>query len=362
MTVCPIETIFLEERPLLDVRAPVEYQKGAFPTAVNLPLLDDQQRTQVGICYKRDGQEAAIQLGERLLTPEMRQTRIAQWSDFAMQNPGGYLYCFRGGKRSRYTQQWLRENSIDYPLVPGGYKKMRTYLLEQLERYSSTLPFVLVSGKTGSGKTDLLSRLPHYVDLEALARHRGSSFGATHTSQPSIINFENSLAIELLKAAHKKPGTVYLEDEGKLIGRLAVPDTLRSTMLSLPCVLLIESIERRVEVSSRTYIAELLNEYCRIYGTEEGTTRFINHHKTALQKIKKRFGTQKLELAIKEFDTGMQLLQREGHMRGFNKYIELLLTQYYDPMYEYQFRSKNRKVLFSGNFKEIVDWCNDRNT
>ena len=96
--------------------------------------MSDDERAQVGICYKQQGQEAAIELGHQLVSGELKAQRLAQWADFAEQHPQGYLYCFRGGLRSQTVQRWLREAGIDYPLVIGGYKAMRRFLLEELER------------------------------------------------------------------------------------------------------------------------------------------------------------------------------------------------------------------------------------
>ena len=93
--------LFLEDVPLMDTRAPVEFARGAFPTAANLPIMTGEERHQVGICYKEHGQAAAIELGHRLVSGDTRDARIAGWCDFARQHPDGYLYCFRGGLRSR---------------------------------------------------------------------------------------------------------------------------------------------------------------------------------------------------------------------------------------------------------------------
>lgn len=351
------QTIFLEDRPLLDVRAPCEYQKGAFAHSVNCPILDDRQREQVGLCYKENGQQQAIELGHQLITPKIKEQLVLQWTTFAASNPHGFLYCFRGGKRSQFAQSWLRDHGIEYPLVPGGYKQMRNYLLDQLELHANTLPLVLVSGKTGSGKTELLPKLPCHIDLEALANHRGSSFGAVLTPQPTTINFENNLSVELLKLASVHPTTIYLEDEGKLIGRLAVPQPLRERMLHLPCVLLEESIDTRICVSEKDYISGLLNRYCDQHGSDKGTTLFVDHHKKALQKISKRFGTEQVNQAEAAFDHGMHCYLKDRHTKGFYEYIKILLLHYYDPMYEYQFNSKNRKVLFKGTADDIIQWC-----
>src|SRR5690606_29178411 len=100
-------TLFLGELPLMDVRAPIEFQKGAFPHAVNLPLMNDQERHEVGVCYKRHGQESAVALGHKLVSGDIRAERIAAWVQFAQARPAGYLYCLRGGHRARIAQEWL---------------------------------------------------------------------------------------------------------------------------------------------------------------------------------------------------------------------------------------------------------------
>ncbi len=142
---------------MMDMRAPLEFAKGAFPGAHSLPLMTDEERAAVGRCYKREGQQAAITLGHELVSGEVKARRLAAWVDFARRHPSGYLYCFRGGLRSQTVQQWLREAGIDYPLVLGGYKAMRRFLLEELERSVAAADIVLVAGKTGTGKTRVIN-------------------------------------------------------------------------------------------------------------------------------------------------------------------------------------------------------------
>ncbi|MDH3992263.1 MAG: tRNA 2-selenouridine(34) synthase MnmH, partial [Gammaproteobacteria bacterium] len=151
---------------MMDMRAPTEFLRGAFPHAHSLPLMSDEERAQVGTCYKQQGQEAAIELGHQLVSGETKERRLARWCDFAREHPQGYLYCFRGGLRSQTVQQWLLEQGIDYPRVQGGYKAMRRFLLEELDRSVAQSDIVLISGKTGTGKTRVISRLQRSIDLE----------------------------------------------------------------------------------------------------------------------------------------------------------------------------------------------------
>jgi len=232
--------IFTGDTPLLDVRADVEFTKGAFPNSVNIPILDDEQRRLVGTCYKEQSAEAAYELGRDLMTPEIQAQRIHDWTKFAEANPNGYLYCFRGGSRSHIAQQELKKVGIDYPLVEGGYKAMRTFLIEDLETSIKELPLVMIGGRTGSGKTHLLKRLSRSVDLEALVNHKGSAFGRQVDEETTQINFENSLAIDFLQLRTAAPHeTVYIEEEGSRIGRRTLPQTMYRAMVDrLPTIML----------------------------------------------------------------------------------------------------------------------------
>lgn len=353
--------LFVANTPLIDVRAPVEFARGAFPGAVNLPLLDDQQRELVGKRYKESGQQAAIALGESLVTVEIRQHRLDIWCDFLQQHPQARLYCFRGGLRSKITQQWLSEAGVTVPRVRGGYKRMRQYLLGEIERCSEELPLVVLGGRTGSGKTRLLLRLSRYIDLEGLAGHRGSSFGRMARSQPATIDFENALAIELLRqrieadaALQKKP--VFLEDEAKLIGRVAVPEVLRERMAIMPVVILEESLERRIEVARGDYVDELLENYQVSLGEEAGFFAWIEHHRQSLLRIRKRLGGSRTKEASALLERAVELHSRKGVKQGYDAFIAFLLTHYYDPMYDYQLSRKQRPVVFRGNAQAIYQW------
>ena len=180
-------TLFLQGVPLLDVRAPLEFRKGAFPGAVNQPLMNDVERQKVGTCYTRQGAQAAIELGHQLVSGALREARIAAWAGFAQTHPQGYLYCFRGGLRSQIAQQWLKEAGIAYPRVSGGYKAMRTFLLETIEAALTECDWVLVGGLTGTGKTDVLAQVGGALDLEHHATLPGGAGlqCARHAPPPS---------------------------------------------------------------------------------------------------------------------------------------------------------------------------------
>ena len=126
--------LFLNDVPLMDMRAPVEFVQGAFPMSESHPLMSDTERQAVGTCYKEQGQEAALNLGHSLVNGELKAARVAEWKAFCEANPTGYLYCFRGGLRSQISQQWLKEAGIDFPYVEGGYKALRRFLRSEERR------------------------------------------------------------------------------------------------------------------------------------------------------------------------------------------------------------------------------------
>ena len=117
--------ILASDTPLIDVRAPVEFSQSAMPAAINLPLMNDEERAAVGTCYKRQGPEAALALGHKLVQGDLRASRTQAWLEACARYPHGYLCCARGGQRSHIVQQWLKEAGVDYPLIVGGYKALR---------------------------------------------------------------------------------------------------------------------------------------------------------------------------------------------------------------------------------------------
>ena len=206
-------TLLLQGAPLLDVRAPVEFAGGSLPSATNRPLLTDAERHLVGKRYKERGEGAAIELGNDLVRDRVREERVGGWAGFCRDHPtGGYLCCHRGGLRSRTAQDWIEgEIGVRYPLVEGGYKALRRFLIDELTRAldPAAADLVVVGGRTGSGKTRAIEALGNgcSVDLEGLARHRGSAFGRIpeDPDQPSQVAFENGVAIAFLRVLDGYP-------------------------------------------------------------------------------------------------------------------------------------------------------------
>ena len=351
-----IKSLLLEEAPLLDVRAPGEFSEGAAPCASNIPLMNDRERHKVGLCYSESGQEAAIELGHQLVSGEVKAERVEGWLSFVKRHPNARLYCSRGGLRSRIAQQWLHEAGATVPRVTGGYKAIRRFLLDDLEARCPDLSLIVVSGRTGTGKTRLLHELPNPVDLEGLAAHRGSSFGRMLQPQPTQVDFENALAVDLIKADRPAGNPIYVEDESHLIGRRVLPTALQQRMASAPLMILEQPLETRVEFILQDYVIDMSRAYMERDGAEAGFAVFREFLLGSLSRIRKRLGGlrhQQLEGVMTE---ALDAQERNGDLDGHRAWIMTLLNDYYDPMYDYQLSRKQGAIAARGSYEELLNW------
>ncbi|VXD01533.1 tRNA 2-selenouridine/geranyl-2-thiouridine synthase [Pseudomonas sp. 8Z] len=354
--------LFLHDRPMMDTRAPVEFVKGAFPGVVNLPLMTDIERQKVGTCYKQQGQQAAIELGHQLVSGITKAERIEAWAAFARANPDGYLYCFRGGLRSQIVQQWLKsEAGIDYPRVAGGYKAMRNFLLHTTDQAVQECEFVLVGGMTGTGKTEVISQLGNALDLENHANHRGSSFGKHASAQPAQIDFENALAIDLLKRRARGQQQFVLEDEARLIGRCSLPLPLYQGMQQYPLVWLEDSVENRVSRILQAYVVDLCAEFVALQGEQAGFETFAARLRESLANITRRLGGERYQRLAAIMDQALAEQAHDGQVETHRGWIEALLVEYYDPMYVFQRESKASRIEFAGEQEAVVAYLSQRN-
>ncbi len=328
-----------EARPLIDLRAPVEFERGALPSAVNLPLLSDTERDAVGKCYKSLGQAAAIELGEQLVSGSRRAERIEGWLSFVRAHSNTALYCWRGGLRSQTVQSWLAEAGCHLPRVAGGFKALRAACLAAIER-ASTRPLLVLGGRTGSGKTALLQNLDAAVDLEGLANHRGSAFGGSLETQPPPIGFENALAVELLR--RETQPRLLLEDEGRTIGRIALPESLHRAMQQAPLVVIEVPREVRARHIAVEYVAAPL-------ASGVGKQVLANELLGATDRIRKRLGGDRHTTMRAMIEAAFADNDLEAHA----EWIDQLLHWYYDPMYDHQLQAKNSRIVARGSAEEL---------
>ncbi len=343
--------IALGQAQIIDVRAAIEFNKGSLENAINIPLLNDLQREQVGIIYKKKGHEAAYQKGLELVSGEIKSRLLDDLSKALTQNPDSIVMCFRGGERSRIVQEWIyKELGIKVPRIKGGFKAMRNFLIQSMEIENLNFDFYLLAGHTGCGKTLAIKKCDKAIDLEALANHRGSSFGAYLTPQPTQIEFEHKLAYQLLAKTENEQKIVILEKEGKMIGRNRLPEGFYQKMLNSPIIVLQTSLEERVQITYDDYVEKDLAKYIKIY-PDKGQQIWQEKMEQSIQNLTKRLGAERTNKVLELFQTATKK-DREAH----KDWIELLLADYYDPMYSYQRSKWQAEVIFEGNQQAVLEF------
>ncbi|MBL6804556.1 MAG: tRNA 2-selenouridine(34) synthase MnmH [Pseudomonadales bacterium] len=345
--------LLLDSTPLIDVRAECEYLDGHIPNSHNLPLLTDPERAQVGTCYKKKGQDAAIALGHELVCGDVKRRRVDAWVEFITANPSAVILCFRGGLRSQTAQTWLAQRGFELPRISGGYKALRRHLMQTTIRVADKKEIIIVAGKTGTGKTHLINKITDSVDLEGIANHRGSAFGKRVSAQPSQVVFENRLALELLRREQRDSTALFLEDESRAIGSLSVPLELHRAMNLAPIIQVEEPLEFRVETILNDYIVSNLTDFVRL-DANKGKDLFAESLLDSLDKIRKRLGGER-HSALRM--TMSAALNNDNDLDQHRAWIRGLLVDYYDPMYEYQMTKKQQRVAFKGDSRAVLDWA-----
>ncbi len=350
--------LLLQNTPMIDVRAPVEFAKGALPCAVNMPFINDHERHLIGICYKEKGQQAAINLGHELVNGEKKDQRVRTWQQFVAQHPHAVLYCARGGLRSKLSQQWLADSGITCTRVEGGFKSLRAFLLQYLQHACRTASFTILSGMTGTGKTDIIKTLNTGIDLEGHANHKGSSFGRPLTQQPAQIDFENSLILALLNAREKYPNQrLILEDENRSIGGLHLPEMLKELMNRSNKVVIDLPLEERIEKLWQEYVVQRYHETIT-QNPMGGEQAFADYLIDSLLRVQKRLGNHRTNqiLAL------MQVAIQKQHIDNFSSHrdwLKAITVDYYDPMYLYQLNKRKDRVVFKGDHQSVLLWLQE---
>ncbi|TYB30764.1 MAG: tRNA 2-selenouridine(34) synthase MnmH, partial [Candidatus Mcinerneyibacterium aminivorans] len=338
--------IVVEDIPLIDVRSPKEFRKGSFPNTVNLPLMNNEERHKVGKCYSEKGHCAAVKLGNRLVSGEIKEKRLEDWENFIKKNPNSVIYCLRGGLRSKIVQSWIEQRTGKMvPRLEGGFKALRNYMIEQLQPKNQDGEVITLGGYTGSGKTILLNRLENSIDLEGLANHRGSGFGNYINPQPTPINFENRLATELIKHWHNGYDHLIIEDESKHIGRLFIPKPIFEYFTSSPLVILETPIETRVDLTFNEYVIQSQKNYISEFGEKEGLDRWYDFISNSFDKIKRKLGGKRHDELTDLFHRAFKKQINENIFDMHKKWIKALLQEYYDPMYEHHMEKTDREII-----------------
>ncbi len=293
---------------IIDARCPREYEEDHIPGAVNMPVVNNDEYAEVGTLHRTD-KMAAYGIGVRYALINIAR-HIAE--DLPSFDRSGRIlvYCFRGGKRSKLWADALETIGYEVDKLAGGWKAYRRWVFAELDRIPRRYNFNVLSGSTGSGKTRLLYALKaegaQVLDLEALARHRGSIIGAIpKVSQPSQKYFDSQLLHQLSQFDPTQP--VWVEDESKKIGNIQLPDALLDTMREG------QSIQIETEMAQRVL---LWREDYRHF--EEDPLGMLSR----LKFLRPLVGGD-------EF-TVWEKLANEGQM---SELFERLMTNHYDPAY-----------------------------
>jgi tRNA 2-selenouridine synthase len=294
---------------LIDARTPAEYALDHIPGAVSAPVLDDQQRAEVGTLYKQVSPFEAKKLGGALVAQNVARhvEALFRGKDKSWRP---LVYCWRGGKRSGAMAHILREIGWDAKTLEGGYRAYRRWVVEQLLSLPLEFDFVVVHGPTGSGKSRLLSALARagaqVLDLEALAAHRGSVLGGLpHEPQPTQKWFESQLLERVQQLDRTHP--VFVEGESKKIGQIQVPEALMARMRSSRCIALNTDTEARVTLLLQEY-EHFVADRAALDGQLDCLVALHGREKIAQWKA----------------------LAAEGRWREF---VARLLAEHYDPAY-----------------------------
>lgn len=243
----------LDYDTVIDVRSPAEYAEDHLPGAINLPVLDNEERAQVGTIYKQVAPFEARKLGAALVAQNAARHLQGPLAD----KPGGWrplVYCWRGGQRSGSFATILRQVGWRTDLLEGGYKAWRALVVAELAP-PPQLPLVVLDGNTGSAKTAILlaaqAQGAQVIDLEGLANHRGSIFGAMPGGQPAQKGFEGRLAVALAGLDPSRP--VLIEAESSKVGEIALPRGLWAALRTAPRLRLAAPLAERAAYLARAY-------------------------------------------------------------------------------------------------------------
>jgi len=300
--------------PVVDVRSPLEFQQGHIALAHNVPLLNDLERIAVGTDYKQKGQAEAIKTGFRLVGPRLEE--MVNQAEKIADGKELLVHCWRGGMRSTNFCQFVGMARIKSRALVGGYK---AYRQRAIETFKKPFQFILLTGFTGSGKSDILRALKmqgeQILDLEKLANHKGSAFGGLlMPSQPTTEQFQNDLFEEILKLDLSR--RIWVEDESIAIGKIFLPQDFWDTMCKSELI--------QMNVAKEIRVQRLVNEY--------GSADPLEFLMT-IGKITKKLGGQNY-IAAKD-----KLLI--GDMAST---IDILLT-YYDKAYYASIEKRKDKIL-----------------
>ena len=312
-----VEEALSEGNIIVDVRTAEEFSKGSVPDALSRPLFDNLERAEIGKIYKQIGRDAAVEKGLKIIEPRLQDflTSLADLKSYRL-----VVYCARGGMRSASVVRLLQQNGFRVVQMRGGYKRFRQYVLQQLENPMPS--FIVLHGQTGVGKTLLLKKLPDHLDLEGLAGHRSSLFGAINKTPRSQKNFEGLLVQKLRTLPYARP--LFVEGESRKVGQVFIPQFLANAMKSGMLVFIPQHLANAMKSGMRVLLSASMKT--RI-------NRIVEEYQIcdeqSFQQVDSILISLRVSLGKLKVDQLRLWLQKEE----IEKIVYMLLADYYDPLY-----------------------------
>ncbi len=304
----PHEIYSLEDRILVDIRSPQEFEEFHIPGAVNVPLFENEEKRLIGYVYRKEGVEKAKELGEEIARRKLEEF-YRKFRELKEKHENVIVYCWRGGMRSQGMCEAMSKMGLDLLRLRGGYRAYRQFILKDMERLTEGIRFIVLTGKTGVGKTKVLRELRRrgypVLDLEDLAKDRGSVFGSVGIRSQVSQKMFDSLVYEELRRIGE--GLVFVEDESRRIGNLYIPDPVWRKKS--------EGIYVEVKASLWRRIENILEDYTSEEGWEEEAIQ-------AVGRIKKYLGPQRFEYLMEKFKE-----------KDYREVVRFLIEEYYDKKY-----------------------------
>lgn len=324
-----------EDTIFVDVRSPKEYTEDHILGAVNMPLLDDEERAIIGTLYKQEGKAQAVDKGYEYVAPKLDQLR-QELEKLTSAYKNVIIYCFRGGMRSGSVVEFAKSHKLNVQKLENGYKSYRNFVLEYLQNIQEQFKFVVLHGNTCVGKTDILTELQkqglNTIDLEYLAKNSGSVFGDIYYNDEKVNQkyFESQLFSKLKSYEKTSDKLIYMESESRKIGRCYLSKEFWQMMQEAHHILVTANIESRVQRSVHDY--SLKSNNC--------DKALID----SVYKLKDSLGTQ----TVKSME--QKILEKD-----YAYTAKYLMENYYDRLYEHSEKKYQYELAIdSGKLDESV--------